>query len=231
MKSVIIIGASGHGKVVADIIQKSGDKVYGFLDDNTELNNTFLGFPVLGTVDSYKKYEDIAEFVIAIGNAKIRSRISKKLQDVNIYTAIHPSAVISDLDVTIGKGTVIMANAVINSGSKIGEFCIINTGAIVEHDNVIEDYVHVSVGAKLAGTVCVGKYTWIGIGAVVSNNLEICDDCVIRAGAVVVKNIVKSGNYQGVPAKIKENNGASGGGNDLKIFHWYGAFRNIRRAS
>ena len=185
MKSVIIVGASGHGKVVADIIQKAGDKVYGFLDDNTELNDTFLGFPILG-------------------DAGIRNAISQKMQGVNIYTAIHPTAVISDLDVTIGKGTVIMANAVINSGSRIGEFCIINTGAIVEHDNIIEDYVHVSVGAKLAGTVHVGKFTWIGIGAVVSNNLKICENCVIRAGAVVVENIIKSGNYQGVPAKIKE---------------------------
>lgn len=204
MKSVIIIGASGHGKVVADIIQKSGDKVYGFLDDNTELGDTFLNFPVLGTIESYKKYKDNAEFIVAIGNAEIRDRISKKLQGADIYTAIHPTAVISDIDVTIGKGTVIMANVVINSGSRIGEFCIINTGAIVEHDNVIEDYVHVSVGAKLAGTVHIGKYTWIGIGAVVSNNLKICENCVIRAGAVVVENIIKSGNYQGVPAKIKE---------------------------
>ena len=194
MKSVIIIGASGHGKVIADIIQKSGDKVYGFLDDNTELSDTFLGFPVLGTIDKYKKYSNIAEFVIAIGDAETRNAISKKIQDVGIYTAIHPTAVISNLDVTIGKGTV----------SRIGEFCIINTGAIVEHDNTIEDYVHVSVGAKLAGTVYVGQYTWIGIGAVVSNNLKICENCIIRAGAVVIENIIKSGNYQGVPAKIKE---------------------------
>ena len=204
MKSVIIIGASGHGKVVADIVRKSGDRVYGFLDDNTELKDTFLGFPVLGTIDNYEKYKDIAEFIIAIGDAKIRDAISKKIQNVNIYTAIHPTAVISDLDVTIGIGTVIMANAVVNSGSRVGEFCIINTGAIVEHDNIIEDYVHVSVGAKLAGTVYVGKYTWIGIGAVVSNNLKICENCVVRAGAVVIENIIRSGNYQGVPAKIKE---------------------------
>ena len=204
MKLVIIIGAGGHGKVVADIIQKSGDKVYGFLDDNTELQDTFVGFPILGVVDDYKKYRNIAEFVVAIGDAKIRSDISKKIRDVDIYTAVHPTAVISTLDVTVGKGSVIMANAVINAGSRIGEFCIINTGAIIEHDNVVEDYVHVSVGAKLAGTVYVGKYTWIGIGAVVSNNLKISANCVIRAGAVVVENISRSGYYQGVPAKIKE---------------------------
>lgn len=204
MKSVIIIGASGHGKVVADIIQKSGDKVYGFLDDNIKLKDNFLGFPILGKIENYKKYKDIAEFIVAIGDTDVRSDISKRMQDVEIYTAIHPTAVISNLDVSIGRGTVVMANVVINSGSHIGDFCIINTGAIVEHDNTIEDFVHVSVGAKLAGSTYVGKYTWIGIGAVVSNNLKICDNCVIRAGAVVVENITKSGNYQGVPAKIKE---------------------------
>ena len=204
MRTVIIIGASGHGKVVADIIQKSGDIVYGFLDDNTELKNDFLGFPILGKIENYKKYKHIAEFIIAIGDAHVRSDISKKLQDVKIYTAVRPAAVISGLDVSIGKGTVIMANAVVNSGSHIGNFCIINTGAIVEHDNKIEEFVHVSVGAKLAGTVHVGRNTWIGIGAVVSNNLKICENCVIRAGAVVVESITRSGNYQGVPAKIKE---------------------------
>lgn len=204
MKSVIIIGASGHGKVVADIVQKSGDKVYGFLDDNIELKDKFLGFPILGGIDNYKNYKDIAEFIIAIGDTDVRSNISKKMQNVEIYTAIHPTAVISGLDVVIGKGTVVMANAVINSGSHIGNYCIINTGAIIEHDNTIEDFVHISVGARLAGTVYIGKYTWIGIGAVVSNNLKICENCVIRAGAVVVENIIKSGNYQGVPAKIKE---------------------------
>lgn len=204
MKLVIIIGASGHGKVVADIVQKSGDKVYGFLDDNVALEKEFLGFPVLGKIDEYKKYKDSAEFIIAIGDVTARSSIAEKMQDVVMYTAIHPTAVISNLDVTIGKGTVVMANSVVNSGSSIGEFCIINTGAIVEHDNVIEDFVHLSVGAKLGGTVHVKQNTWIGIGATVSNNLSICENCVIRAGAVVVENIVKSGNYQGVPAKIKE---------------------------
>lgn len=204
MKSVIIIGASGHGKVVADIVQKCGDKVYGFLDDDIELGDKFLGFPILGKIDNYKKYRENAEFIIAIGDPNIRYDISKKIHDASIYTAIHPISVISNLDVSIGKGTVVMANAVINPGSRIGDFCIINTGAIVEHDNIIEDYVHVSVGAKLAGTVHVGKYTWIGIGATVSNNLKICENCVIRAGAVVVKNIEKKGNYQGIPAKIKE---------------------------
>lgn len=201
MKFVIIIGASGHSKVIADIIQKSGDRVIGFLEDNTDLPPTVLTYPILGPVSSYTRYTSRAAFIIAIGNAQVRERIAETLAGVTWYTAVHPMAVISRREVSIGSGTVVMATAVINSGATIGKHCIINTGAIVEHDNQIEDYVHVSVGAKLAGTVSIGKSTWIGIGACVSNNHSICSDCVIGAGAVVVKDIVEPGTYVGVPAK------------------------------
>lgn len=203
MKSVVIIGASGHGKVIADIVLKSGDRIIGFLDDNPLLEGTFIGFPLLGTVEKYTSYLKDAEFVIAIGDASTRENIAKKLNGVKWYTAIHPTAVISKIDVTIDEGTVVMANAVINSGSKIGKHCIINSSAVVEHDNWIEDYVHISVGAKLAGTVHVGKSTWIGVGASVSNNVEICAECMIGAGAVVVKDIKEAGTYVGVPVRRK----------------------------
>lgn len=197
-ESVIIIGASGHGKVIADIILKSDDYIKGFLDDNPKTSNEFIGFPVLGTVDSYKNFPEV-KFTIAIGNAQIREKISKKLQNVCWYTAIHPDSVISSIDTLIGRGTVVMANAIINSGTVIGQHCIINSGAIVEHDNEIEDFAHISVGAKLAGNIKIGKRTWIGIGAVVNNNVSICADCIIGAGGVVVKNIEVSGTYIGVP--------------------------------
>lgn len=201
-EKVVIIGASGHGKVIADIIVKSDDMVVGFLDDNPDLNDEFIGFPVLGKVSEANKYHGY-KFVIAIGNATIRERISNEL-NVEWYTAIHPTAVVSSIDVEINEGTVVMANAVINSDSKIGRHCIINTGAIVEHDNNLGDFVHVSIGAKLAGNVKVGHRTWIGVGASVINNMQITNDCMIGAGAVVVRELMESGQYIGVPArKIK----------------------------
>lgn len=213
MKSVIIIGASGHGKVVADIVQKAGDEVIGFLDDNPAKTEAFSGFPILGTVGKYKNYKENKEFVIAIGNADIRESIARRLKEVTWYTAIHPAAAISNIDVNIGEGSVVMANAVINSGSTIGRHCIINSGAIVEHDNIIEDFVHISVGARLAGTVTVGKATWIGIGASVSNNTRICENCMIGAGGVVVKNIETAGKYVGVPVeRLDMEEGKIGGG-------------------
>ena len=197
-ENVIVIGAGGHGKVIADIIKKSGDMVSGFLDDNPSLSDTFMGYPILGSTDVFEDFKK-CQFVIAIGDAVIREKITEKLDGVKWYTAIHPSSVISDIGVSIGEGTVIMANVVINTGTIIGKHCIINSGAIIEHDNKIDDFVHVSVGAKLAGTVTIGKGTWIGIGVSVSNNISICADCMVGAGGVVIRNIEKEGTYVGVP--------------------------------
>ena len=199
MADVIIIGAGGHGKVIADIVLSSGQNLLGFLDDG-KAGQTCAGFPVLGKHEDYVNYPH-AEFVIAVGNAAVRQRIAEEMSGVRWHTAIHPTAVISRLDVTIGEGTVVMANAVINPGASIGRHCIVNTAAVVEHDNKIEDYVHISVGAKLAGTVTLGKSTWVGIGATVSNNTTICGGCMIGAGAVVVKDILEPGTYVGVPAR------------------------------
>ena len=200
-KEVIIIGAGGHGKVIADIIEKSGDKVFGFLDDGCK-NQEVMGYPVLGGVLAYKKYID-KEFFIAIGNNAVRKSIAEKYSDMKFYTAIHPMAVISR-DVSIGEGTCIMAGVVINASTVIGKHVIINSGSVVEHDNRLADFVHLSPGAVLCGTVSVGKCTHIGAGAVVKNNVSVAENSVIGVGAAVVKSIEKPGVYMGVPAKVME---------------------------
>lgn len=199
-KAVIVIGASGHGKVVADIVRQSGDTVLGFLDDADGLPNKICGIPILGKTAEFKKYPNV-EFVIAIGNASIRRKIAESMAGVGWYTAIHPTAVISSMDTSIGAGSVVMANAVVNPSAQIGQHCIINTTAVVEHDCRVGDFAHISVGAKLGGTVVIGENTWVGIGAVTRNNLTVCPDCTIGAGAIVVKNITESGTYVGVPAR------------------------------
>lgn len=202
-EQVIVIGAGGHGKVVADIILNRGDKLLGFLDDGRMLPEKIAGFPVLGNISSYKEYPNAA-FIIAIGNSVAREKIAYMLDGVRWYTAIHPTAIVSNLDTQIGEGSVIMANAVINPSARIGKHCIINTAAVVEHDNRIGDFAHISVGAKLGGTVFVGNHTWVGIGAVISNNVFVCDNCIIGAGAAVIHDIKENGTYVGVPTrKIK----------------------------
>lgn len=207
MKRLVIIGASGHGKVCADIAKKVGyDKII-FLDDNEQLS--FCGrYKVVGQKNDFYEYlNSYTSFFVAIGNARIRESIIEEIEAFSgdIATLIHPDAVISD-DAKIGIGTSVMAGVVLNPGVTIGKAGIINTTASVDHDCRLEDYIHVSVGAHIAGTVKIGARTWIGIGASVSNNLNICNDCMIGAGAVVIKDIYEPGTYIGVPAKKLENN-------------------------
>ena len=198
MNKLIIIGASGHGKVAADIAVKNGYKDIAFLDDREDVNEC-AGFPVLGNTKEYTQFPD-ADFFVGIGNPKIHEKFYQLLEDYHIVTLIHPSAVISRR-VKIGKGSIVMAGAVINSDTTIGEGGIINTCASVDHDSKIGAFVHVAVGAHLCGTIEVGDRTWIGAGATVSNNISICDGCLIGAGAVVVKDIKEKGTYVGVPAQ------------------------------
>lgn len=208
MKRLVIIGASGHGKVIADIAIRNGYEDIVFLDDDENVKGC-AGFPVIGKTCEALKTD--GDKIVAIGNPKIRERIQEALNDT--VTLIHPNAVISRR-VEIGEGSVIMAGAVINSDVVIGKGCIINTGASVDHDCKIADYVHVSVGSHLSGTVHVGERTWIGAGATVSNNVNICGDCMVGAGAVVIRDIEKPGTYVGVPAReiIMSKHKLSGGG-------------------
>lgn len=199
-KKLIIIGCGGHAKVVTDIAIKCGYDNIGYLDDAPSVDN-FMGFPVLGKINDASKYSS-EDFVVAIGDAKIRQKLHIEFSQkgFNIVTLIHPSAVVAS-DVTIGDGTVVMAGAVVNPSTKIGKGCIINTCSSVDHDCVIGDFSHISVGAHIAGTVKIGNNAWIGIGATVSNNIDIVADCLIGAGAVVVKSLLESGTYIGIPAK------------------------------
>lgn len=200
MNRLIIIGAGGHGKVIADAALKNGYTNICCVDDNA--TGDVMGFPIIGTTADVECLNDgNTDFVIGIGNNAIRKTIAE-IHNVNWVSIVHPSAQIG-FDAEIGKGTVVMANAVVNVCAKIGEHCIINTGAIVEHDNVIENYAHISPNVALGGTVRIGSLTHVGIGATVKNNTEICSDCTIGAGAVVIKSIKEPGTYVGVPIRKK----------------------------
>lgn len=203
MRKLNIIGASGHGKVIADIALNRGYEDIAFLDADESITDC-LGFPVYGPSLEEAAYRE-EDFFVAVGNGKVRERLFGELdrKGLSIVSLIHPAAVLGQR-VQIGRGTAVMAGAVINPDTVIGQGCIINTGATVDHDNQIGDFVHVSVGAHLAGTVFVGKGTWIGAGATVSNNISLCGGCMIGAGAVVVKDIDETGTYIGVPARRKE---------------------------
>lgn len=203
-KKVVIIGASGHARVIADIVISSGDEIVGFLDDNMDIQGSviFEDKIVLGTTkeEDVEKYKD-NYFIIGIGSNRVRKLISEKYSNLKWYTAIHPNAIIGS-NIEIGEGTVLMAGTVINTGTKIGKHCIVNTCSSLDHDNILEDFVHISPGAHLAGTVKIMEGTWICAGVTVINNITIGSNNVIGAGATVIKNIEEENcTYIGVPVK------------------------------
>lgn len=190
-----LFGASGHGKVIAEIAESNNLVVNGFLD--TDLNKTFvLSYPVIHEVPSNK-----IEVIIAIGNNKVRKHIANEYGNFEYDKLIHARSHVSKRT-SIGYGTVIMAGVTVNVDVQIGEHCIINTNASVDHDCVIADFVHISPNASLAGNVKVGEGTHIGIGATVIQGIKIGEWCTIGAGTVIIKDIPDGCTVVGNPGKV-----------------------------
>ena len=208
MRRIAIFGASGHGKVVAEIAELCGWSEVMFYDDDPKKTN-LESWPVNGNMKML--ISDALSFdgcIVAIGNNQVRSEKIEQLFSKgisNLVSLVHPSAIVSPYS-EIGIGSVIMARSVINSFSKIGVSSIINTGSIIEHDNLIEDYVHISPGVVLAGGVHIGKGSWIGIGSSIKQNLTIGKNVIIGAGSIILENVLDNTIAFGVPAKIQKNN-------------------------
>lgn len=203
---LIIIGASGHGKVVAEIAERVNyyQDIY-FIDDNYSAAS-FHKYNVLGDSNRMEEFKDFADFFVAIGNNETRKTKYQYLieEKYSIATLIDPNAVVST-SAEIDRGTVVMPGVIINASTKIGVGCIINTKASIDHDCRIEDFSHVSPGVVIAGTVKIGESVWIGANATVVNNVRINRNTIVGAGAVVLSDILISGVYAGVPIKrIKE---------------------------
>lgn len=188
-----LYGASGHAKVIRDILRANGIDVKAFIDDNRQLNR-LAGVRVLHDAG------DLSPFIISIGNNRIRKMIAERL-NCEFSKAIHPSANISE-SAEIGDGSVIMAGATINADAMIGRHCIINTCASVDHECMIEDFVHISPNVALCGNVRVGEGTHIGVGACVIPGIRIGRWCTIGAGATVITDIPDGATAVGTPAKI-----------------------------
>lgn len=202
-KRLAILGASGHGKVVADSALNSGWNVISFYDDKWPQITSVAEWPIIGDTDKLIKEKSLHDgVIIAIGNNDQRMRKIKLLKESGLLllTITHPSAIISKYS-SIKEGTVIFPGAVINAFSKIGKGCIINTSATVDHDCLISDGVHISPGANLGGEVTVGEKTWIGIGATIKNGIVIGKEVIIGAGAAVINDIDDYIICVGVPAK------------------------------
>ena len=186
-----LYGASGHAKVIIDILNAQGIEISEIYDD-------FSNSQILNNIQVCKPTKTAEEAIISIGDNRIRKKIAENGLLESFGIAVHPSAIISP-NVEIGDGTVVMQGAIIQSGAKIGKHCIINSGATVDHDCIIEDFVHISPGVNLCGNVYVGEGTQIGVGSSVVPGVKIGEWSLVCAGSVVVQDIpsncVAAGNF------------------------------------
>ena len=193
-----LYGASGHAKVIIEILENSGIPVNGLIDDNEKITN-LLGYKCNTFNSNIIKGDSL--IVISIGNNAIRKNIADKLKNAKIGTIIDNSAVVSRR-AEIGIGTVIMPGAIINSSTIIGNHSIINTNASIDHECIIGDFVHISPGVSLAGNVSIGEGSHIGTGANIIPNIKIGKWCIVSAGAVIIKDIPDYSVVVGNPGRI-----------------------------
>ena len=195
MTSLLIIGAGGHGKVVADAAHASGYTDIAFLDDAWPEKTKNGSWDVCGkpTISQTPTF-------CSVGNNAVREKLFLDFDLNNAPILAHPSAIISPSS-TIGSGTLFVAGSIVNADARIGRGVILNTACSIDHDCEIGNFAHISPGAHLAGNVRVGERSWIGIGAVVREGIHIGNDVIIGAGSVVVNDIESGAKVCGVPAR------------------------------
>lgn len=205
MGGLLIIGAGGHGKVVADTAMRMGkwDNI-AFLDDRYPEITSVLHFPVLGKVDESLPFQGTyQDVVVAVGDNRLRVELIRRFLGCRfrLPIIIHPQAFVSRFS-DIGHGSVVFAQAAINAGAAAGIGCIINTGATVDHDCLLGCGVHVSPGVHIAGEVKIGDYTWLGIGSTIIQRCSIGSNVTVGAGAAIIKDVPNDVTTVGVPGRL-----------------------------
>jgi len=203
MNRLAILGASGHGKVVADAAECMGWRSIEFFDDAWPAITTIGNWMVLGgTLELLARVEEFDGVLVAIGNNDVRQEKLNVLKSLGarLPVLVHPSATVSRY-ASIGAGSVVFASAVVNAYASVSDGAILNTGCSIDHDCILGSCVHISPGARLAGAVSVGAGSWIGIGACVKQNVRIGSKVMVGAGAAVVGDISDNMTVVGVPAR------------------------------
>lgn len=201
-KRLGVIGAGGHGKIAADIAQRTGWKDIVFFDERFSFLDSqyHAHWPLIAVPEGVIEHQCDGYFV-AIGNGKVRQQwcewlISKGLPLVSL---LDPSAVVSRY-ATIEQGVLVAAASVVNVDSHLSQGVIINTGARIDHDCSISSYTHICPAATLAGTVTVGAHSWVGIGSQIIQNIFIGNNVIIGGGATVINNVSDDSKVVGTPA-------------------------------
>lgn len=212
MSNILIYGASGHSKMIIDIIHKNKThNIIGFLDSFKPQGETIYGYKILGDLDELPqlmKLYNTTGIVIGIGDNYTRKlsydKILEIVPKIEFVSVVHPSAILAE-DIEVSDGTVIMAGVIINANAKLGKFCILNTKSSLGHDSVMDDFSSLASGATVGGNVTIGECSAICLGTSIINNVDIGNHTVIGSGALVVNSIGDFKQAIGVPVNsIKE---------------------------
>ena len=212
MKNIVIYGASGHAKMIVDIVLKNNDyNLVGFIDSYKPMNSKVYGHNIVGNLDTISaviKTFNIEGIVIGIGDNDLRLNIYRSIKkiasSIEFVPIVHPSAILAE-DILVPEGTVLMAGSIVNANAKLGKFCILNTKASLGHDSVMSDFSSLSSGVTIAGNVSIGFCTSICIGASVSQGITIGDHTVIGGASLVLKSIGDFKLAYGVPIHTEKD--------------------------
>lgn len=207
LKPLILLGGGGHCKSVIEVVESVGYSIIGILDRPEEVGKQVLDYNVIGVDEDIPQYVDKAEFMITVGfikNPAIRITLHNKVKEAGgkLATIVASTAHVSRY-ATLGEGTVVMHNAFVNAGARIGNNVILNTFTNIEHDVVVGDQCHISTGAMVNGDCKLGQNVFVGSQAVIANGITIGDDVIIGAGSTVYMNIEQKGIYAGNPVMLK----------------------------
>jgi sugar O-acyltransferase (sialic acid O-acetyltransferase NeuD family) len=208
MAKIVILGSSGHGKVIIDIVQGEGKhEIAGLVDRYQPIGHQVFGFQVLGSEEDLPrlaKEHFLTGVIIAVGDNFLRSEVATRVAglcpELRFVPSIHPQATIGR-DVSIGEGTVIMAGVIVNPSCSIGRFCILNTASSLDHDSTMGDFSSLGPRAATAGRCHIGTHSAIGIGAVLIEDVTVGEHAIVGAGSTLLKNIAAFSVAYGSPAK------------------------------
>ncbi len=211
-QNIVMVGSSGHAKVIIDTIEKEGQyNIVGLLDAFKKAGESAFGYEILGEEKDLPKLikkHELKGCIIAIGDNWVRNIVKNKIRKIDasfqFINTIHPSAIVAR-GVTVGLGTAIMAGAVINSNSKIGDFCIINTNASLDHDSNMSDFSSIAPGVTTGGNVSIGEFTAVSLGVNIIHAIAIGKHSVIGTGSTVLKDIDDYVVAYGTPARTIRN--------------------------
>lgn len=187
-RRLVIIGAGGHGRSVAEAVMASGEfQIVGFVDDANPALSQLWGLPMLGRVSQVQDFRGCADVaIVAIGPNEVRRNLCARLLGAGfgLATVIHPRAIVSPSAI-IGSGSAIMAGAIVGTEAQLGRGVIVNSGAIVDHHCKVDDFGHLGVNASMAGGAVLGNGAWMQAGSALGYGVNIAAGRVLAPGEAI----------------------------------------------